>query len=208
MAIDGSTPVVAGVYSRRAGLLAAVEIRGLTVLIADLGAGLSPAPDVARQAVEGASGNDAPLSEDQLANALSRVHQWIDGQSASGAVDRASNALAQARRQLLRRIDEIATRGPRHLRAAQMPLMRQARRAATAIFGAGAEGGITELAHSTLPDGAWLRAVCAYITRHARENLTVQDRSAVIALCVLIPLDRNAASDLAASAYAAAAPPP
>jgi hypothetical protein len=81
-------------------------------------------------------------------------------------------AAARARRRVLSRITSVSARAPRHLRSVFGPLAAEARRAALMPLGEGAERVLAELADAPLPDDAWLRAVGAFGSLHARGGAT------------------------------------
>ncbi len=107
--------------------------------------------------------------------------------------DLADGGAARARRRLLHRIDAIASRSPRYLRARTLPLAHEARRVATATFGAGAERVLEELADARMADEAWLNAVRTFADLHARDAARAGPPT-VGALILLVPTSRGPAA--------------
>ena len=90
-----------------------------------------------------------------------------------------------SRRALLRRVDTISRRAPRHAQPQLAPLMRAARSAAAATLSAGAERVLDELARSPMTDEAWLHAVGEFAALHARGRGDAAPR--LLALLLLRP---------------------
>jgi hypothetical protein len=101
----------------------------------------------------------------------------------SDVVDLPALRVAHSRRALLRRVDTIARRAPRHAQPQLAPLMRAARSAATAPLSAGAERVLDDLAHAPMNDAAWLHAVGEFAALNARKRDAVS--SEILALLIL-----------------------
>ncbi len=185
--------LVAAVQAPEPGYVAVVHAGGETRLLSgDL---LRTSDDLASVlgTVEVAGGADANFDPALAERIVARLHEWGEDVDSLGLLEPATIGTAVARRRLLRRIDGIASRSPRHLRARYAPLTREARRAATAAFGAGAEQVLQELADARMPDDAWLNAVRTFAQLHARG---ADDRPVrVPALLLLVPPTSPAAAD-------------
>jgi superfamily II DNA or RNA helicase len=184
----------AGVLAGQAGWLALIDRHDRTDLLADLGQGPTDSPDVVLDAARLAGGVDAPLDPTVVHAALRSIEAWIEEGETFGVFDLATGGAARARRRLLRRIDAIAARSPRHLRSRYVPLAIGARRAATSTFGAGAERVLEELADAPMDDEAWLSAVRTFADLHARDSRPASPVS-VRALLVLVPSSRPSAAE-------------
>ncbi|MGH7670973.1 MAG: hypothetical protein ACRENQ_15920 [Gemmatimonadaceae bacterium] len=189
------TPIVAAVRARTSGFLAVVHREGRLRLVASDRATLGGSPATVLAAVEAATDQDVPLDGSAVDDVLTQLRDWCDERVALDSLNLPVSAPAVARRRLLRRIDTIASRSPRHLRSHYVALARQARRAATLTFGAGAEQVLEALAGAPMPDDAWLNAVRTFAQIHTRPD--ADGPAEVRALLVLVP-----------PTSAAAAPPP
>ncbi len=183
----------AAVQATQSGWLALVHHKDRTNLVADIGQGATDAPDVVLDAARLVQGVEGALDPAAVEAALRRLDAWIEERDALGVFDLANGGAARARRRLLHRIDAIALRSPRHLRARCMPLAQEARRAATSTFGAGAERVLEELADSCMPDEAWLTAVRTFADLHARDTRPFSSAT-VCALLLLVPTSRPSAA--------------
>lgn len=189
-------PMIAAVGAPRPGFLALVRAEGRDRVIAGLGATISDAPSDILAVVRAADAPGVPPATADIEDALSRVGDWCGMHDALDLFESSVNAAGLARHRLIRRIDAIASRVPRHLRSRYVPLARAARRAATLPFGAGAEQVLAELAEARMPDDAWLNAVRTFADLHTRQSAG-DEPPAVIALLLLVP-----------TSLPAAAPPP
>ena len=185
-------PCVAAVYAATGGWLALVERQGRAELVADVGHDASDAPEAVLGAARLGEGTEAPVETPAVQAAIRRITAWVEEGEALGVLDLASGGAARARRRLLHRIDAIASRSPRHLRARQMPLAHDARRVATATFGAGAERVLEALADARMPDDAWLTAVRTFAELHVRD-IHHGTPPVVRALLLLVPTSRLSA---------------
>lgn len=98
----------------------------------------------------------------------SRFERWLATRAASECIDLGLAAERRERTAVLQRIASIASRAPYHRRSAIAPLAVEARRAATASYGIGAQRVLVELADAPMDDEAWLRAVAAFGSANAR----------------------------------------
>ncbi len=193
---DGAVvPVVAAMFARTPGFLAVVRHDAHTGIVAADGSMVGDSAETVLAAVESATDEETPVDASALDDALARLHEWCDERASLDLLDLPVSAPGVARRRLLRRIDTIASRSPRHLRGRYVSLARQARRAATLTFGAGAEQVLEELAEARMPDDAWLNAVRTFAQLHTRREAA--DTVDVLALLLLVP-----------TSLPAAAPPP
>ncbi len=182
---DDGRVVVAAVRARTAGFLASVRDRGRDRIVAADGTSIDDAPAIVRAAVESAVGAELPPDPACVDAALARLLDWTDACASLEPLDLSVTGPAVARRRLIRRIEAIASRSPRHLRGRYLPLAREARRAASLTVGAGAEQVLAALADAHLPDEAWLNAVRTFARLHARPASS--GAPAVRALLLLVP---------------------
>lgn len=159
-------PLVAAVLAPCDGFLALVERDGRPELVADTGRGVGDAPRDVLDAVRMAEGPDAPCDPRTAEGVTAAIASWRLARESFAVLDLAAGSAARARHRVLHRIDAIATRSPRHLRGRYVPLARDARRVATATFGAGAERVLEELAEAEMGDEAWLKAVGTFAALH------------------------------------------
>jgi len=166
--------VYAAVRGTRPGFLAAGMLDGRPVLIGSTGGSASDAPDIvaaAVQAADSAGGAPAAPHPAALRGAADALQRWWAARRATDTVGLTDLAAVGVRHRVLRRIASVVRRTPAHARPRILALASRARRAATAPFGAGAEGVLRELADAQLPEVAWLRAVGAFgdafAARHA-----------------------------------------
>lgn len=184
--------LVAAVRAHEAGFVAAVDTGVETRLVTGGPARITDDLECVRDSVEGA-GEAATDVDPSLANDVClRLLEWCEERRSLEVFESAAIAPAVARRRLLHRIDAIASRSPRHLRSRYAPLTRDARRAATATFGAGAEQVLQELAEARMPDEAWLNAVRTFAQLHARRDADREPR--VLAVLLLVPPSSAAAA--------------
>jgi len=167
-------------------LLAAVRLRGRITLVAELGSTISEGRDSVAAVVAWASDEDVSLSDTCANRALARVQAWIDRRRALELLDAGSTSAGRARRRLLARIDAISERAPRHLRPQLLDLARDARRAATEVFGIAVERVLEHLAQSPLPDAAWLTAVRNFTEVSRRAGARSEESWAILAVLVLV----------------------
>jgi superfamily II DNA or RNA helicase len=129
-----------------------------------------------------ANGEDVP-PDLHLASRVERdVLDWLRRRDITRVVSLPEIRLARSRRAVLRRVDTIVKRTPRHAQAGLAPLMHAARSAAAATLSAGAEQVLDHLATASLDDGAWLRAMREFASVHARADTTRR----VLALLLLV----------------------
>lgn len=189
---DDGRAIVAAVRARTTGFLAAVRDRGRDRVVAADGTTIGDGPAIVRAAVESAVGGELPPDPACVDAALARLLDWTDACASLEPLDLSVTGPAVARRRLLRRIEAIATRSPRHLRGRYLPLAREARRAASLTVGAGAEQVLAALADARLPDEAWLNAVRTFARLHARP--VMGETPVVRALLLLVPTASAAAA--------------
>ncbi|MFL5575569.1 MAG: helicase-related protein [Gemmatimonadaceae bacterium] len=122
----------------------------------------SAAPALVRRAVELAdAAPEAPLDPAAADRAAQAVERWIAARRVAAVAGLGDVGVARARRRIVERIAAVVRRAPHHRRALVAPLAREARRAALAPCGAGAEWTLDRLARAELGDEPWLRAVAA-----------------------------------------------
>jgi superfamily II DNA or RNA helicase len=153
--------------------LAACVAAGRPVLLANVGAGVTDAPDAVAAAVRLAGGADQPANRVACAAAERAIAQWWAEQRAAEDAGLTTIAGAVPRLRVLGRIAAITRRAPLHARPLLLALGDRARRAAVAPFGSGAEWVLDQLAGATMPDAQWLRAIAAFGEAHsARPDAT------------------------------------
>jgi hypothetical protein len=154
--------LMAAVRSERPGFLAAGYRGERPVLLASVGAGVSEETTTLADAVRLAAGDSTELDPGAARATLHELAAWSDAREA--VVDAGLGTVAQSpvRRRVLARIAGIARRVPPHARPGLLALAARARWAAVARCGAGSEWVLGELAASSLPDEAWLRAIGAW----------------------------------------------
>ncbi len=173
---SSGVPLVAAVHAPCSGFLALIERDGRPELIADFGRGVSDAPQEVVRPLRIAEVPDAPVDPGTIERVTAAIAAWSAARDSFAVLDIAAGSAARARRRLLHRIDVIAARSPRHLRSRYVPLARDARRVATATFGAGAERVLEELAEAKMEDEAWLKAVGVFAGLHGRIRTGVEVR--------------------------------
>ncbi|HJU67064.1 MAG TPA: DEAD/DEAH box helicase [Gemmatimonadaceae bacterium] len=154
---------VARVLADVKGALALVRRGPEPLLMAMQTTGVSDRPADILAAARCAEGDDYVEGDaDEIATALTRLEAWLATRAGANAAGIGHTIAGAARRTAMQRLAQIAARTPHHHRAQVAPLAAEARRIITAPYGVGAERILAELAGSTLPDEAWLRAVRAF----------------------------------------------
>jgi superfamily II DNA or RNA helicase len=179
-----SDDVVAGAArSDRDVALACVSVNGASRLVAILEDRVTDAPPVVEDVVRRAMGADVDAPPVRLGTAVDRLERWLRRRIVVGLVDLPALRLGRARREVLRRVESIASRLPRHSRAESGPLIHAARAAASVTLSAGAETVLAELALAPVSDQAWLRAVGEFAALHARGDKRDDGILALLLLC-------------------------
>jgi hypothetical protein len=182
--------LVAAVQAERSGMLALVNDEGAPTLIAALGEGAAATADIATvlPAARLARGSDATADRCALTRAVELAERWLARRDAERAAGGTVSLGARARHRAMQRIAAITARTPRHERPRLAPLIAEARRAAIAPCGIGAERALAELVDAELADDAWLRALCSFGASYGRDgnsqttNAPVQSRVMAIVL--------------------------
>ena len=177
------TPPCAAIRAARDGAIACVRYGDDVALIAVVDDCVTDSRGTVEQFIACASGDDADIGADIVCAMSERIAAWLRRRDASNVIDMAALHVARSRRTLLRLVDTIAHRAPRHLQPRLAPLMRVARTAATTTLSAGAERVLDELAHASMGDEAWLHAVGEFASLHVRRNR--QDSAELLALLIL-----------------------
>ena len=181
---SASDEFVAGaVGSARDAALACVSIGGASRLIAILEDRITESPLVVEDLVRHAMGADVNASSARVGAAVDRLERWLRRRVVAGIVDLPTLRLGRARREVLRRVESIASRVPRHARVEAGPLMHAARAAAMVTLSAGAETVLDALARAPLADQAWLKAVGEFAAVHARDSRRDDRVFALLLLC-------------------------
>ncbi|MEX2177328.1 MAG: DEAD/DEAH box helicase [Gemmatimonadaceae bacterium] len=179
---DGARPLAAAVCAPRNGAIACVRQHDAVVLACVDGATVTESRETVERLLECAGGDDRPLPHAVLENVLATLAQWLRRRLVAEVVELPALRVARARRQLLRRVDAIARRAPRHAQPRLAPLMHAARSTAVATLSAGAERVLDRLSTADLRDEAWLRAVETFAMQHARPRESAPEILAVLVL--------------------------
>lgn len=180
-----ATPVAAAVRASRRGALACVRQHGATKLLAIADGQVSESRHQVLELLRHATVEDIGVPGQILHETHAAVERWLRTRAISNVVDLSALRVARSRRAVLRRVEVIAHRAPRHSQPALAPLMNAARCAASVTLSAGAERVLDELARAPMGDDAWLRAVSEFASVHARDDR--HEGAAIIALLLLLP---------------------
>jgi len=178
-------PIAAAVTSPTNAALACVECGETVSLVAVVGGRVTESRSAVEQLVASAGGTSLEVDAAVLQTVREAVEQWFRRRVVSDVVNLAALRVAHSRRALLRRVDTISRRAPRHVQSQIAPLMRAARTAATATMSAGAERVLEELARCAMSDEAWLHAIGEFAALHARPQTDAPPR--LLALLILRP---------------------
>jgi superfamily II DNA or RNA helicase len=188
-----SSPLVAVSLSRRRGALALVSEDDETRLIASLdGAAFTDDACIVRRALAAMVPAVTVMTGDvwpAVDVALSEVGRWLRERAGASLACLSMPVTARARRRVLERLSAIGSNAPRHRRAPLAPLMAEARRAAVAPLGVGAERVLEALASVPMDDEGWLRAVATFGRLHSPGGALARDRHegpSLVALLVLV----------------------
>ena len=148
--------------SERPGFLAAVRVGAETVLVTDLGSGVTDDPDVLAQAA--AYGDGEPVAnDDEMREQVERqIMTWGERRGATRDIHDLGS------RHVARRIAGIMSKARAHRRPMLAEMAARARRAATLPLGVGAERALGTLAEAEMDDEAWLEAIAAFADDHGR----------------------------------------
>jgi superfamily II DNA or RNA helicase len=183
---DSATPIVAAVRAATSGFLAALGAPSDPIILGNAGGSTSDVPATLLAAARMAMGDDVAVDRAARDAALSAIARWCAGRRAAASVD--LDGAAPARRRTLARIANIVGRARFHERVALSDLAADARRAAAARMGAGAERVLAELAEAPMSDETWLRAVAAFGREQAAEpEPDTPDAAGLVALILLQP---------------------
>ena len=187
------SPMVAAARADIRGFIAVVDWGDGPTIVARINRDIRSGGDEVLPAARCADGDDVPLDPTIAEEELRRLIQWCEHREALAFIELPDGNPDVARRRLLRRIETITRRTPRHLRSRYVPMAREARRAAALAYGAGAEEVLAELAEANMPDGAWLKAVRTFAQLHARYVRGAPPT--VKALLLLVPTSSPPAAD-------------
>jgi superfamily II DNA or RNA helicase len=166
----GSCPAVCAVVGGVSGFIAACRDGGTPRLLVDVGHGVTDDPAAIEQAISLANGPHTACEPTLVTEALGVISTYLRALRAGVSIDLAAAANAHARRAALARVARALARTPRHRRALIAPLADAARAVATTTLGEGAERILDTLAHSDLPDEAWLRSIATFGELNARRG--------------------------------------
>ena len=164
-AIEG---VAAAVQATRSGALACVSTDGRIDLVAVLDGRITRSRAIVEDLLTRAGDCDHPIAIEAITPLARRLELWLRRRKVTDVIDLPSLRIGQSRRLVLKRLETIAGRTPRHARVGVAPLVHAARCAAAATLSAGAERVLDELARSPLEDQAWLRAIGEFAALHSR----------------------------------------
>ena len=180
-------PVCGAVRGSRNGALLCVRVDGIEKLLAFDGRVQENAA-VVDEFIRCASHESVAVDAEARDAVLSAIQGWLRERATAGLVDLPARRVAQSRRALLRRTEQIARATPRHARAALQPLLFAARGAAAASLSAGAELALEDLTRAPLGDEAWLRALGEFASSHA----AARGADGLIAVLLLVSRDGSA----------------
>lgn len=194
LAERGDGMPVAAVAASENGLLALVSEGGEHRLIASIAESpVGDGPALVRHALSEATLGSAPaLSRSRdLAVALElareRAAAWCRARAARSLSGVLAPHTARSRRKILERIATIGSSTGRHRRAPLASLLTEARRAAVAPLGIGAERVLDALTVAPLDDEGWLRAIATFGRLHAPGGALSRDEiPRALALIVLV----------------------
>ena len=183
----GGTPVsedsAAAVRSTRAGALACVRTEGGIRLVAVFHDRITESRAIVEDLLAHAGGSDHLIDPEAVGPLVHRLELWLQRRTVTEVIDLPALRTGRSRRLVLRRLETIAGRTPRHARVGVAPLVHAARSAAAATLSAGAERVLDELARAPLDDQAWLRAIGEFAALHSRPRHA--DR--VLGVLLLVP---------------------
>jgi hypothetical protein len=174
-------PVCGAVRSTRNGFIACVRISGHLSLIGGTDT-VTDDPEALAELVHGAGEADVTVGSSECASAESAITAWLRRRDTVNVVDLPERRVARSRRALLRRVEYISHRIPRHARPGATPMLATVRNVAGAALSAGAERLLHEITHSALSDSDWLQAIGEFATLHTR---TPRGVSGIVALLLL-----------------------
>jgi hypothetical protein len=163
-----SPPIAAAVRALTTGAIVCVRSEGEVSLLAVKGEHVTDSPGTVEALLSDADGEEVDADGKDIRAIVDRVENWLRHRRVSDVVDLPAMRVAHSRRVLLRRVDTIGRRAPRHVQPRLAPLMRAARTAATATLSAGAERVLDELARAPMSDEAWLHAIGEFASLNAR----------------------------------------
>jgi superfamily II DNA or RNA helicase len=175
--------VAAAVQSERDAAIGCVLLDGAARLVAILDDRITDSPFVIEDLLRHSTGRDLPVPPGRLEAVSDRLARWLRRHIVAGIVDLPALRVGRARREVLRRVDSIANRLPRHARPKAGLLVHAARAAATVTLSAGAETVLEELARAPLEDEAWLRAIGEFAAVHTRGGNQPAEVLALLLLC-------------------------
>jgi hypothetical protein len=179
-------PVAGAVAAPRAGAVVCVTRNGVPALVGVTGSHVSDARDFVEDLLAHADGADHDVTFDLVERVEGYVSNWLRRLDVGSVVSLPALHTARSRRSLLRRVDGIARRTPRHAQPRLAPLVHAVRAAATATLPAGAERVLEELTRAPMADHAWLQAVGQFAELHAR-GAPAPEPARIEAMLLLVP---------------------
>jgi superfamily II DNA/RNA helicase len=156
-AADVPSVSIGSVRAERTGFLAAVRVDAETLLVADLGSGVTDDPEDLLCAVDLAENEATVADSDARAKAERAALAWGERRGATRDIHDVRS------RQVARRIAGIVSKAHAHRRPVLADMAARARRAATLPLGVGAASALGVLAGADMGDEAWLRAMGAFV---------------------------------------------
>jgi Helicase conserved C-terminal domain/SNF2-related domain len=155
-AADVSSGCIGSVRAERPGFLAAVRVGAETLLVADLGSGITDAPDMLAMAAAYGDGEPVANDDEMRARAERQIIAWGERRGATRDIHDLGS------RRVARRIAGIVSKAHAHRRPMLAEMAARARRAATLPLGVEAASALGVLAEADMEDEAWLRAMGAF----------------------------------------------
>ncbi|HTA72654.1 MAG TPA: SNF2-related protein [Gemmatimonadaceae bacterium] len=161
-AADVPSGCIGSVHAERSGFLAAVRVDAETLLVADLGSGITDDPDDLLRAI-GLAEHEATVTDGGERETAERaVLAWGERRGATRDIHDLGS------RHVARRIAGIVSKAHAHRRPMLAEMAARARRAATLPLGVGAVRALGALAEAEMDDEAWLAAIAAFADDHGR----------------------------------------
>jgi hypothetical protein len=155
-ATDAPSGHTGTVRAEQPGFLAAVRVGTETVLVADLGSGITDNPDALSRAIVVAEGEATAIDNTAREDAERAILAWGERCAAARDIRDVQS------RHVARRIARIVRGSRAHCRPAIAEMAARARRAAILPLGVGAVRALGALAEADMGDEAWLHAVAEF----------------------------------------------
>lgn len=187
--LDGST--ITATRSTCDGWIAVIVIESVTMMIGNLGNGVTDDPASFVEIVRGLD-EEIPVSAERRDRALAEIHNWVGARRASTGVGDQS----AAKRAIFDRLTQTVARAPRHRWPRIVATAQRTRDALPRVRGIATERVLATLARSPAEDEAWLQSVDAFCQLHAADRVPrlTRDTDAVIGVILLVSLSAAGAT--------------